>query len=150
MLPTILTGGSGRKYPLLLTNGGLFMMERVLGITLNEFLLLVERGIQGSSAAEKAASQEEATKKMGMGTILGLFFAALEGARLAAQNGKPPWDLHSAGEAMTDCGGYLRVMGLAPQLLADSGILQAPSVEGAAAPKKKTVPRKRSRPSKNS
>lgn len=135
--------GKERKYPFMVSNVGLAMMERETGLKLPQLLAMVSL-TQEAVKGKKNMVEIAAEMRLGIFEVLSLLYAGLEGHRLKFRTKDTPWTLDEASDVLEDCGGMAGVQEVLntamaefwPKLLGDA-------VVGGAAPPGKTTTVKR-------
>lgn len=127
--PEFILKGKTKKYPIVLTHVSVALMERETGVM---FTALFDHMTQAAEAqALKKKSDRELrlhqlSKQIGLGEILALLFAGLEGYRRKFKTRLEPITIEEAGDCLTDCGGMPGVQ----YVIADALAAYLPSVTG--------------------
>lgn len=147
--PEFILKGKTKNYPLHLSHVSVAMMERETGVKFTALFDHVTQAAEAHSIKKKKdrdARLRQLSMEIGLGEILALLFAGLEGYRRKFTTRIDPITLDEAGDVMTDCGGMPGVQ----YVIADALQAYLPSVTGLAledrvnGKKKKAAHKKRS------
>ena len=128
--PEFILKGRSKNYPIVMTHVSIALMERETGVTFTRLFDHMGQAaeIQASKGAKKDrdARLNKLSQQIGLGEILALLFAGLEGYRRKFTTRLDPTTIDDAADVLTDCGGMPGVQ----FVIADALAAYLPSVIG--------------------
>lgn len=151
--PEFILKGKSKNYPILLTHVSVAMMERETGVMFTALYAHIGKAAAATTLKKKRDREirlEQLSQQIGVGEVLALLYAGLEGFRRTFKTRLDPMTIDEAGDVMTDCGGMPGVQ----YVIADALAAYLPSVTGLtledrANGKKKKSQKKKSKTSRN-
>ncbi len=129
--PEFILKGKSKNYPIHLTHVSIAMMERETGVMFTALFDHITQAAEAQTLKRKKdrdAKLHQLSMQIGLGEILALLFAGLEGYRRKFSTRLDPITLDEAGDVLTDCGGMPGVQ----YVIADALAAYLPSVTGLA------------------
>lgn len=106
--PEFILKGKSKNYPIFMSHVSVAMMERETGIMFTALFDHVTQAVEAQNIKLKKDRESRLhalSKEIGVGEILALLFAGLEGFRRKFKTRIDPITLDEASDVLTDCGG---------------------------------------------